>query len=87
MTQNLFDEQHVFVIDLYDAARDKGVEVRRIFNLNGRQWAIKEVALEWGEPILERPFEEIDTLPHYHLFETLNEANEYVNLIKGMNAI
>ena len=67
--------QTVFVLDTYNkyVNRDK---VRRVFQLNGRWFALYEVKLIWGTPDLGMI--ENEGL-NYRLFNTIEEANECIN--------
>lgn len=74
--------QTVFILDLYDKfSPDKVISK---FRINDRWWAIKEVPLEWGEPQLSKIEE--DSIP-YRLYETEDEAREYVRKIKKIEGI
>lgn len=71
--------QTVFILDLYDKfSPDKVISK---FRINDRWWAIKEVPLEWGKPQLSKIEE--DSIPYY-LFETEEEAREYIRKIKHL---
>lgn len=64
----------VYIIDLYDKfTPDKVVST---FKINGRWWAIKEVPLLWGIP--QRAKVEDDDYIFFHLYETVEEAQEYI---------
>ena len=74
--------QTVFILDLYDKfSPDKVISK---FRINDRWWAIKEVLLEWGKPQLSKIKE--DSIPYY-LFETEEEAREYVRKIKHLEGV
>lgn len=74
--------QTVFILDLYDKfSPDKVISK---FRINDRWWAIKEVPLEWGKPKLSKIEE--DSVP-YCLYETEEEAREYVRKIKHLEGI
>lgn len=69
----------VYIIDLYNKfSPDKVIS---IFQINGRWWAIKEVSLLWGEPQLSQIDDEF---AFYHLYNTIEEAQEYVKEIKQL---
>lgn len=75
-------KQTVFILDLYDKfSPDKVISK---FRINDRWWAIKEVPLEWGEPQLSKIEE--DSIP-YRLYETEDEAREYVRKIKHLEGV
>lgn len=70
----------VYIIDLYDKySQDKIIST---FKINGRWWAIKEVSLLWGKP--QRAKIEDDEYLQFYLYETLDEAQEYVKKIKRL---
>lgn len=74
--------QTVFILDLYDKfSPDKVISK---FRINDRWWAIKEVPLEWGKPQLSKIEE--DSIPYY-LFETEEEAREYIRKIKHLEGV
>ena len=71
----------VYIIDLYDKfSRDKVIST---FYINGRWWAIKEVSLLWGRPQLSK-IEEDNEYISFHLYETKEEALEYIRKIKKL---
>lgn len=74
------DRQTAFIIDEYSKYSDKD-RVRSVFKINGKWWAIKEVFLKWGHPILDSiESDEYD----YHIYSTFEEAQEYVRTIKSL---
>lgn len=76
-------EQIVYVIDLYDKfSPDKVISKHRI---NGRWWAIKEVPLEWGIPQLSSIEE--DNPMSFHLYNTIEEAEQYVHDLKKIEGV
>ena len=77
------ENQTVFIIDLYNKYRDAD-KARQIFQLNGRWWAILETQLEWGTPALGRI--EDDPMA-FHLYNTLEEAQEYVKELKRLEGM
>lgn len=75
--------QTVFVVDLYDKfSPDKVISKHRI---NGRWWAIKEVPLSWGIPQLSK-IEEDDPMS-FKLYETADEAKQYVQELKKIEGV
>lgn len=69
----------VYIIDLYNKySSDKIIST---FRINDRWWAIKEVQLQWGKPILEKVEE--DNIPYY-IYNTLEEAQQFVRQIKRL---
>lgn len=76
-------EQTVYVIDLYNKfSPDKVISKHRI---NGRWWAIKEVPLEWGMPQLSSIEE--DNPMSFHLYNTIEEAEQYVHDLKKIEGV
>ena len=76
-------EQTVYVIDLYNKfSPDKVISKHRI---NGRWWAIKEVPLEWGIPQLSSIEE--DNPMSFHLYNTIEEAEQYVHDLKKIEGV
>ena len=70
----------VYIIDLYNKfSPDKVISV---FQINNRWWAIKEVPLLWGVPQLSTIEE--NKFITYHLYNTVEEAQQYVRTIKKL---
>ena len=76
--------QTVFVIYLYNKYNKLDKVVHK-FRINGRWWAIKEVPLLWGSPQLASL--EADDPMGFHLYNTLDEALEYVKTIKSLEGV
>lgn len=75
--------QTVFVVDVYSPFM-KNKDVRKIFNYNEKQWCIRETALNWGSPKIELPFDDTsDLATSFHLYNTFEEANNYVEDLIG----
>lgn len=73
----------VFIIDLYDKfTHDKIIST---FKLNGRKWAIKEVSLLWGIPQREKI--EDDEYISFYLYNTVDEAKDYIRKLKQLEGI
>ena len=73
----------VYIIDLYDKfSQDKIIST---FRINGRWWAIKEVSLLWGKPQLSKI--QNDEFISFHLYDTLEEAQQYVKRIKSLEGL
>ena len=72
----------VYIIDLYNKY-DKD-EIVLTFKINGRNWAIKKVSLNWGRPELSSIEENEDPYLYFQIYETLDEAREYVKKIKHL---
>lgn len=74
-------KQTVFLIDIYNKfSSDKIVST---FKINNREYCIKEVELMWGAPILNS-IEEDAEQPYFKLYNTLEEAKEYVRQLKQL---
>lgn len=58
---------------------------RYTFKINGNEYAIMEVELEWGLPQLSYTIEEEDAPETYHLYNTYEEAIQYVQQLKTLN--
>ena len=56
-----------------------------VYSINGRQFCITEVDLEWGQPKVALPIEEQSESWNYKYFQTYDEAMDYVKLIKEIN--
>lgn len=78
-------EQKVYIIDLYNKFDAKNTV--SIFKINDRWWAIKKVSLNWGKPQLNIIEENEDPYLHFYLYNTLEEAQQYVHSIKQFEGI
>ena len=71
----------VFLIDIYNKfSSDKIIST---FKINNREYCIKEVGLMWGTPMLNS-IEEDAEKPFFKLYNTFEEAKEYVKQIKQL---
>lgn len=71
----------VFLIDIYNKfSSDKIIST---FKINNREYCIKEVGLMWGTPMLNS-IEEDAEQPYFKLYDTLEEAQEYVKQLKQL---
>ena len=75
-------ENKVYVVDLYN--KFSGDEVVSVFKINGRLWAIKKVSLNWGKPQFSSIEENENPYLYFQIYETLDEAREYVRKIKHL---
>lgn len=58
---------------------------RKVFEINDNWYAIYEVQLEWGLPILPlRTTYDQDT-KQYYVYDTVEDAMRFVMLMKGLN--
>ena len=75
-----------YIIDRYDKYNSWDRQHRTYsFELNGQQYAIFEVELEWGLPILEESVEYEKKREQYQVYGTKEEAMKFVWLVKGFN--
>ena len=58
---------------------------RYTFEINGQQYAIMEVGLEWGQPQLQLSIEKDDNPGAYRLYSTYNDALQFVKHIRHLN--
>lgn len=75
--------QKVYIIKPYNKYLhpEKGETIISIFCIYDNWYCISEVELEWGTPRVARTLEEQDNFG-YHLYNTLEEAQAYVSLLK-----
>lgn len=80
-----------FVIDSYNRFdkfdREHSVKV---FEINEVQYAVKEVQLEWGLPVLQEKIgeewrQDREYLKLFKVYETLEDAMKFVQLMRGLN--
>lgn len=76
-----------YIIDTYNRWDNWDQEhSKHIFCVNDQWYAIKEVELEWGLPRLPMRIQESETpLDIYYIYETFEEAMQFVFLIKSLN--
>ena len=74
-------EQTVYIIDVY--SKYNSDTVVSTFVINGKEYSIKRVGLEWGAPVLSS-IEESAEQPYFKLYNTLEEAKEYVKQLKQL---
>jgi len=71
----------VFIIDPYSKyCNDKVVLT---FTVNGKEYAVKETTLNCGIPQLNSIEEEAEQ-PYFKLYNTLDEAKEYIKELKRL---
>ena len=56
------------------------------FKINDNWYAIKEIEMVWGLPMLAYQVDRDDAPETYHIYEKVEEAMEFVNSIKQFNA-
>ena len=75
-----------FIIDTYNKydAWDRA-HSKYVYCLNEQWYAIKEVQLEWGKPILPFNIENNRDPNTYYVYDTIDSAMKYVQQIKTLN--
>lgn len=75
----------VFIIDIYNKYQHND-NCRKIFKLNNREYCIREVTLDWGQPNF--PEKDLDdNFTSWHLYNTLDEAKNFVRKLKRINGV
>ena len=75
-----------FIIDTYNKFSEwDRAHSLYIFNLNERQFAIKEVEMGWGQPALEFKITHEDNPQSYFIYETYEEAFDFIKQLKSLN--
>lgn len=76
----------VFIIDTYNPFSPYTDTICSIFQLNGRQWCIREVECEWGKPQIGISFEDNAPEPEdFYLYNTYDEAYNFAMKLRQMN--
>ena len=71
----------VFIIDTFSKyCNDKVVFT---FTVNGKEYSVKEIQLEWGIPQLSNIEEDMEQ-PYFKLYNTLDEVKEYIRELKRL---
>ena len=75
-----------YIIDTYDKydAWDRQ-HARKVFEINGQTYAVKEVILFWGQPQLPQKLDRETNPETYRLYPTLDDALNFVKYMKMMN--
>lgn len=75
-----------FIIDRYNHFNrfDKERAVY-VFQINEQWYAIKEVELEWGKPILPLSVSDNQRDEHYKIYDTYEDALQFVHTVKSLN--
>ena len=77
-----------FIIDRYNRFDKFDKEHSKyVFEINEQQYAIKEVILFWGQPQLAVDIQHDQNPETYHLYESYEEAMEFVQRMKKINRI
>lgn len=56
------------------------------FEVNEREYAVKEVELEWGVPKLPQRIEQEEQPKQYYVYERYEDALQFVKCVKYLNA-
>lgn len=75
-----------FIIDSYNKydSWDRNHSVYK-FNVNGNQYAVKEVEIDWGLPVLGERVDRENMPEFYCIYETLDEAMGFVKMMRRLN--
>lgn len=75
-----------YIIDTYDKynAWDRA-HSKKVFEINGVVYAVKEVILFWGQPQLEQSIYGDKNPETYRVYPTLDDALNFVKYMKMMN--
>ena len=75
-----------YIIGTYNKydARDRA-HSHKIFEMNGNWYAIYEVDMCWGLPMLKYQVDQEDRADMYHIYETEEEAQQFVSMIRRFN--
>ena len=75
-----------FIVDVYNRFDQFDREhTRYTFEVNGVMYGIKEVHIKWGRPKLPLRIGADTEKDPYHVYDTYEEAMEFVHTIKGLN--
>lgn len=75
-----------YIIGEYDRYRKWDREhAQYVFCVNDKWSAIYRVGMEWGLPQVEQRLEDNSSLSTYYVYERLEDAMEYVKLLKRLN--
>lgn len=75
-----------FIIDTYNKFDrfDKQHSIYR-FSINEVEYAVKEVELFWGQPLLPEKVDQEQHPENYRVYGSLEEAMEFVHIMKRLN--
>ena len=75
-----------YIIDTYDKYNTWDRQhARKVFEINGVMYAVKEVILFWGQPQLPQKLDRETDPETYRVYPTLNDALNFVKYMKMMN--
>lgn len=74
-----------FIIDTYNKYDSWDREHSRYtFEINGVWYGVKEVELEWGQPVLPQRIDR-EQFRQYQVYDTLEEAYKFVSVVRRAN--
>lgn len=77
--------EHAYIVDNWYSNEDDSCAPTLLhFTLNGVHYCIREVTLEWGVPQLPIRIDDM-VEPHYYIFDTYEDALDYVNELMRIN--
>ena len=75
-----------FIIDTYNRYDQFDREKSRyVFEVNGGWYAVKEVEVEWGQPVLPPRIGQEKDPKQYFIYESFESAMRFVHAIKSLN--
>ena len=75
-----------YIIDSYDRFNAWDREhARKIFEINGVQYAIMEVEMNWGTPVLGFFIDRNIASENYQVYESFEEAEQFVHMMRTLN--
>lgn len=75
-----------FIVDTYNKYDVFDREhARYVFEVNGVEYAIKEVQLKWGRPRLPLRIGTDKEAEPYHIYDTYEDALRFVHTIRTIN--
>ena len=74
-----------YIIDSYSPYGSNNSNVKYKFNLNERQWCIREVEVHDGVPLIELPIEDTLGPEQFYIYSTFAEAYWFTKLLKKIN--
>lgn len=88
ITINFFGDEFfmAFIINTYNKYDWWDREhARKTFEINGNQYAIMEVELDWGQPMLPMRVDQEERPENFYIYDTYEDALRFVQLMKGLN--
>ena len=73
----------VYIVDLYfPLHKSENYNVVKTIHFRDSWYCIREVTLEWGQPILSRTIIDEEEFKHYRIYSTIEEAEAYIHQLK-----